>query len=306
MSLGMVTWSAVVICARGEWAKSVARYALSGIVMTPVLIVALAALWRGYAQWAVWINYDLYPKGWLNPAFLFARDFGALLLLTALAWYFLRRRRSGVPRATGAWLILCYCAVMTLFAFDLIMTLQPGWYSTLFGGYYFISGLYAAIVMWTLVVLLTKRKFEVDVAHDMGKLIVAFSLLMTYMLFSQLIVIWYENLPEERDFVVSRLHWDTWRWTGILILVIVYLGPLLILLTRWAKRTPWFLGGVSALLLVCLWIERWWLVSPSISDERTPNIYYLPITIAFSAIFAFGVTVFLRRVPPFKEEAETE
>ena len=104
---------------------------------------------------------------------------------------------AGRPVALACWLAFAYCAVFTLLGFDMVMALDPHWFSTLFGGYFFVSGLYAALAAWTLITALRSAAPDKERLHDLGKLMVAFSLLTVYMMYSQLLPQWYENLPNE-------------------------------------------------------------------------------------------------------------
>ena len=90
-------------------------------------------------------------------------------------------------------------------------------------------------------------------------------MLTAYMMFSQLFVIWYENMPDETQFLAPRMNWVTnWPAVSIALLAVVYLGPLVLLLPRRAKRTRAYVGAVSGLVLAAMWVERWWLVMPSL------------------------------------------
>jgi hypothetical protein len=208
------------------------------------------------------------------------------------------------PGALAAWLAFAYCVVFTLLAFDLVMALDPHWFSTLFGAYFFMSGLYGALAAWTLIVILGGRA-EVEQRHDLGRLFVAFSLITTYMMFSQLLPIWYENFPEEARFVLPRLRTPPWPAIGVVLLAVVYLGPLVALLTRWAKRTPWFLGLVSLAVLAGLWVERWWLVTPTLGGSATLGVPEVAMTASFVAAMALSMGGLDRRLvsPPQGSEA---
>ena len=170
------------------------------------------------------------------------------------------------------------------------MALDPHWFSTLFGGYFFISGMYAGVAAWTLALLLQRPMPDADRRHDLAKLIVTFSLLTTYMMYSQLIPIWYESLPEEVRFVIPRLAQPPWVYVSAALLVVVYLGPLIFLLTVWAKRSPWFLGTAAAVVLAGLWVERWWLVTPTLGGPLVFGLPEVSITAAFLAAFVLGLT----------------
>ncbi len=215
LAAGMVAWPAAVMGSRGRWARTIEQPALAGIAFAPVSLLTFAALWFGRAHWAGWMRYRHLPNAaWLNTTFLFARDGAALVVLWALAAWFVARRQRGRPVALACWVAFAYCAVFTLLGFDMVMALDPHWFSTLFGGYFFVSGLYAALAAWTLITALRFAAPDKERLHDLGKLMVAFSLLTMYMMFSQLLPQWYENLPNEVRYVVPRLRFDRWGWVS--------------------------------------------------------------------------------------------
>jgi hypothetical protein len=146
-------------------------------------------------------------------------------------------------------------------------------------------------------VLLQRPAADVERRHDLGRLIVVFSLLTTYMMYSQLLVIWYGNLPEEVRFVIPRLTRPPWQYASAALLAAVYLGPLVMLLLIRAKRSPRFLGAVAAAVLIGMWLERWWLVTPTLGGELVLGMAELSITAAFTAAFALGAAWVARRLP---------
>jgi hypothetical protein len=301
LATGMVVWSAVVTASRGRWSGPVHSLALAGISFAPVSILALAGLWAGYPHWASWTFPQYQPLGqgaYLAPTAVFVRDLICLVILCLLALLYVRRRTRSRPGGLAGGLIVVYCLVWTLLAQDLVMSLDPRWSSMLFGGYFFVSGMYAAVAAWTLAALLLKPP-DADRMHDLGKLIVTFSLLTTYCMFSQLLVIWYENLPREAPFVLARLRRTPDMYYSLALLCVVYLGPLVLLLTRWAKRNRWFLGVVSLAVLAGLWLERWWLVTPTILGPQAPlqlGLAEIGLTAACLAALALGISWAHRRL----------
>jgi hypothetical protein len=306
LACGMVTWPAVVLASRGTWMKQMESSALAGISFAPASVVALIALWIGGAWWAPWVTHTELPwKWWLNPTFLFARDLAALLVFWLLAAWFVRRRLAKAETRLAGWFIFAFCIVFSLLGFDLVMALYPHWYSSLFGGYFFISAMYIAVCGWTFVTL--RNPVDVLQSSDLGKLVVAFSILTTYMMYSQLLPIWYENLPHETLYVVPRMNFNPWKALSIFLVASVYLGPLVILLTRWSKRTRPFLRGVCLAMLICLWIERWWLVTPALDRRMAYDgpgrviagvAVHVAITASFLGLFTLGLRRFHRQIPP--------
>jgi hypothetical protein len=186
--------------------------------------------------------------------------------------------------------VLAYGWIFSLLGFDLVSGLDPHWYSSLFGGYFFISALYAATVLWTLFLTL-RDDVSGNILHDFGSLIVATSLLTTAMLYSQLLPLWYTNLEHEVRFLTVRMNLAPWSNISLMLLATVYLGPLIFLLPRRAKRTPWYLGLVSFILLFFLWIERLWLITPVFKPHRLEiGFVELSIALAFGASMGYLIT----------------
>jgi hypothetical protein len=297
LAAGLVVWSAVLHVCHAGWAGRLERLTWLGLAFAPVSLVVLLALWFGAGQWAPWKDGAQAVQGvWLHRSFLFARDVAALVVFWVVAAAYVARRGRGECRLLAAWLIFTYAIVFSLLGFDLIMALDPMWYSTLFGGYFFMSGLYIAIAGWTLLSALDPAR-TADRLHDLGKLVVTFSLITTYLAYSQLLPIWYENLPHEVRYPLPRLRFGNWQWVACGLLATVYLGPLVLLLTRWAKRTRWFLGAVAGLVLVGMWVERWWLVEPTFEPTAVFGAAELTITAAFVGALALAMEQGRRVLP---------
>ena len=295
LACGMIVWPAIVTCANGVWAKSIERYAFSSIYFIPLLIIAFIVLWLGHAYWTGWLAYQNLSQGfWLNSKFVFIRDLVALVIIWILCFAFVLRSRKQVSRILAGWLCFTYGVVFTLIAFDMVMALDPHWFSTLFGAYFFVSGMYAAIAFWTVLSIISGDA-SVETRHDLGKLIVAVSLLTAYMMFSQLLPIWYEDFSHEVRFVLPRLTITQWRYISLILVVTIYLGPLVLLLTRWAKRSRIFLAAVAILMLISLWIERWWEVTPALGGKLTFGLSEAGITAAFLSSFIIGIILFKKR-----------
>jgi hypothetical protein len=291
----MIVWPAITIASQGTWAKHLERTAFAAIYFAPVSIAAFIVLWIGQSHWAGWLAHQNLPQGfWLDERFVFTRDIIALLIMWGLCVTFVNRAGRGVPGKIAGVLCFAYGVVFTLIAFDMVMALDPHWFSTLFGAYFFVSGMYAALAAWTVLSVFTGSA-TVEHRHDLGKLTVAVSLLTAYMMYSQLLPIWYENLPAEVRFIIPRLSVSQWRYISAIFVATIFLGPLVLLLTRWSKRSPVFLTAVSLLMLICLWIERWWEVTPALGGKLTFGLIEVSITAAFVAAFLLSVIMFTNR-----------
>ena len=290
LAAGLICWSAVLLWSDAKWVWPWIGCAEGALGFALPSVFTLAALWWTHAQWAPWGGQTFSQGFWLNPHFLFGRDLASLIVFWILAHAFVARLRLGGGRRLAVWVILAFGWVFSLIGFDLAAALDPRWYSSLFGGYFFISALYGAVTLWTFMILLRGRP-PARVMRDFGGLIVAFSLLTTAMLYSQLLPIWYANLRQEVRFLIARWNFPPWNVVSVLLLCTIYLGPLVFLLTARAKTTRWYLGTVSAVLLFFLWIERLWLVVPVFEPRRLLiGPVEVAIAAAFSGIFGYVIT----------------
>jgi hypothetical protein len=293
---GLVVWPAVVGTCNGRWHAGVERLAASGIAFAIPSIVALVLLWIGGPAWAPWYRERFYQGGWLDTGFLFGRDLAALVIFWSLSGYYLLLRRHGEARVLAPILILVYSLAFSLLGFDLVMALDPYWHSNLAGGYFVISGLYIAVTCWGFLTAWHPES-EPDQRHDIGKLMVAFSLMTTYLMFAHLLPFWYENLPGEIRFLVPRMHNLPWRDVSFFLVGLVYFGPLLLLLTVRSKRNRLSLGTISLAVLIGMWIERWWLVAPTFDPRVRLGVSEISMAAACLGLLGLGMELFQRYVP---------
>ena len=295
-SAGLVVWPAIVGACNGRWHKRLERVASAGIVFSIPSLLVLILLWIGSPSWSPWYGVTHHQGVWLNNSFLFGRDLGGLLLFWVLAALYLKARRTGKARVKGTFLVLVYCLVFSLLGFDLVMALDPEWFSTMAGGYFFISGLYIAMSGWAFLAT-WHPGVSADQRHDLGKLMVGFSIMTTYMMYAHLLPFWYGNLPEEVRFVIPRIRSGSWKFVTYGLLGLVYLGPLVLLLLERVKRNRWSLGGISLLILLGLWVERWWLVTPTFQPEIRFGLLEIGSLAGFIGLMALGMEQFFLRVP---------
>ncbi|MDQ2670105.1 MAG: hypothetical protein M3Y31_05690, partial [Gemmatimonadota bacterium] len=250
---------------------------------------------------------------WLSRPFMFARLFIGLSLLSWVGWRMVRadltpdiaaarsaakgaareryerwsRGYDGSPVALGrveeriariAPLYgVLYALVGTIIAFDMIMALQPHWFSNLLGGFYFMASFLGAHMLLALMTIFGSRHLGVtDLVspkqrHDLGKLCFGFTVFWAYLMWAQFLVIWYGNLPEETGFVFARLY-GPWLPVGRAVLLGLFVIPFIGLLGVAPKKAPATLGLFAVISLVALWLERYLLVMPSVSHEGAPHL----------------------------------
>ncbi|MGH9464520.1 MAG: hypothetical protein ACRD0X_02670 [Thermoanaerobaculia bacterium] len=195
-----------------------------------------------------------------------------------------------------------YCLTATLAAIDWLMSLDPHWYSSMYG-LSFIGGHAVSAMAFGIVVavylagrepmreLLQPRHF-----HDYGKLLLAFVMLWAYFQVSQLIIVWSGNLPEEVPYYLARTA-DGWRWLSLLLAVGHFGLPFLLLLSQDLKRDARRLVWVALLLLAMRWIDLYWQAAPALAHGEPASP--LPNWIDFSALLGVGglwLALFLRQL----------
>ncbi len=202
-------------------------------------------------------------------------------------------------------LVLTYAVVMSIFAIDWAMSLEPHWFSTLFPAWFFMGAFWSGILATIVGMVLLKRgdgHFDEHMGpqqqHDLGKLAFGFAIFWTYLFWSQYIVIWYGKLPWEQAWIVHRSG-PEWGPLSLVVISLCFIVPFAALMGRAPKLLPHWLGGVAVLALIGLWLERFLLVAPSLHVEGTATLtFWEPlIGLGFLGVFAMSVRWFLATFP---------
>lgn len=214
---------------------------------------------------------------YLNAPFFVGRLAVYFLVWVLLARYFLRtsvrQDASGEPALTirmhrvSAPAMALFGITTTFAAFDLLMSLDPHWYSTIFGVYYFSGAAVGFFALLALMVVLVQRSgrltSEITREHcqDLGKLIFAFVVFWAYIAFSQYMLIWYANIPEETVWYLRRQSGD-WSAVGLALLFGHFVVPFILLISRGPKRRRGVLALAAVWVLAMHWLDMYWLVMP--------------------------------------------
>lgn len=201
-----------------------------------------------------------------------------------------------------------------IWAFDVIMSLEAHWFSTMFGWYNFAAMWVSGVAAIAITVILLKKSgylgwINESHIHDLGKFVFAFSIFWTYIWFSQFLLIYYANIPEETVYFYKR-------WEGEFLplfwlnLVVNFLTPLLVLMTRDAKRKTNVLLIVCIVLICGHWLDYYMMIMPgTIGAEAGFGIIELGTFLGFVGLFAFAMLTSLSKVAlapknhPFLEES---
>lgn len=330
MAQGGVLFSAVLQVTNARWGRGLRGAAEAFAAFFPVSIVLFFILFLGREHIFPWIHAeDLHGKEvWLNTPFLFGRDLVGLGILYFLGLLF-TSQSLGLKRLTdttsqearqtnkrlttlGVGYILAYALVLSLIGYDLVMSLDYHWISTLFGAYIFIKAFYIGlgglIITAALLHLNSNTDFNLPEKefHDIGKLFLAFCLVWADFFYVQLVVIWYGNIPEETVYVISRVVQAPWRSLAWTVFGISFVLPFLVLLNRKVKTLPRLMMLLCGLVLVGLWMEHLLLVGPALSHGAHGanemggfelGIPDLLISLGFLGLMGLAVSYMLRRFP---------
>jgi Ni/Fe-hydrogenase subunit HybB-like protein len=207
-------------------------------------------------------------------------------------------------RRLGPLYVIVYALVFSLVAFDAIMALQPHWFSNLLGGWYFMGSFLGGHMLLALSMIYGGKHLGVEdlisgkQRHDLGKLCFGFSVFWTYLMWSQFQVIWYANLPEETGFVFARL-WGPWVPVARAVITGMFFIPFIVLLGVAPKKNRAILGAVAVVSLSALWLERYLMIMPSITEESGPRfgVPELGPIALFLGLFLLAYAVFARTYP---------
>lgn len=312
IGLGALYLVAIHHVTGAHWVTALRRVPESLFVWIPAggVLVLLAILLGGrhlYPWWDGTADLNPFKDWWLQPVFFLFRAVGILGVwvgsAAALAEYSRRQDGDGDPahtlqqrRLSAAFLVLGSFGLW-IAAYDWIMSLEPHWYSTLFGAYQFAGAFLAALAAVTLGVLWLEKlgplRGVVRTAHlhDLGKLVFAFSTFWMYLWFSQLMLIWYANLPEEGVYFVPRLL-GAYRPLFLANVAVNWGVPFLVLLPRVAKTSRKALAWVCGLLLVGRWLDLYLMIQPPTTAGRP--VFGLAETGAVLLALGTAVPLFLR------------
>jgi hypothetical protein len=209
----------------------------------------------------------------------------------------LRERMQGFS-AVG---LLLYGLTTTFSAIDWVMSLDPHWYSTIYGMLFMAGGAVAGMALViAMAALLAKHEPLSGILapghfHDLGKLLLAFVMIWAYFAFSQFLIIWSGNLPEEITWYHVRLA-GGWRMVGLLLLVFHFLLPFLLLLSRDLKRQGRTLALVAAAVLVMRYVDLYWMVAPSFPEAADGlRLHWLDVAVPV-AVGGLWMAEFLRQL----------
>lgn len=330
--------------AMGGWQVALRRVpeAISSVV--PVLgiicfLILMAIVWGDRHDIYHWVDAEAVSKdkilngkkGFLNPVF-----FSVFSAITLFLWWFLGKKMRQLSLETDTaghmdyetgdrWIkknIVYASLFIVVFGLTVgstipwlwIMSIDAHWYSTMFSWYTFASTFVAGLSLMALYIVFLKNRGQLEYVteehvHDIGKFMFAFSVFWTYLWFSQYMLIWYANIPEETGYFKIRVQ-GPYRGIFFLNLILNFICPLLILMKKSSKRNYTLLTFMAILIIFGHWIDFWQMVMPgALKDKGELMPFEFGIAALFIGIIMWRVGVYLTSNPltaknhPFLKES---
>jgi hypothetical protein len=319
LALGGLFFAAIQNVAKAGWSVNIRRIAESFTAFLPIAALGAVVLLAGSKNIYQWLDPKIVANdaliqgksAYLNWGFFLARvvvSFGIWLLFAKLiVGNSLKQDVDGDPKWTmksvplSIGFLLFFAISYSLFTVDVLMSLQPHWFSTIWGIYNFAGLFQSFLAMFVIFVVYAMKKgwlrglVSEDHLHDLGKFLKGFTVFMAYIGFSQFLLIWYANLPEETIFYLARAN-GWWMAITFSLLILKFAVPFLLLLPRWAKRTPNHLVMVSCLILIMQYVDIHWMVYPTL-DPYAPKFSWQEVGafLFFGGLFLWSVSSFLTK-----------
>lgn len=333
ISLGTLAFYAVQYAAQAGWSVVLHRVmeAITAYLLPGSLIVLAIALYAGDHLF-IWMDpevvaHDALIQGktsWLNKTGFLIR--GLIFIGGWSAYRYLSRRYSIAQDSAddaknfkrnfrlSAGFLVFYLYTESMMSWDWIMSVDPHWFSTLFGWYVFASMFVSGITVIALLTLYLKSKGHLELVndshlHDLAKFMFGISIFWTYLWFSQFMLIWYSNIPEEVTYFVTRLADYKLPFLGMVVLNFVF--PLLLLMNSDYKRVPWFVVMTGVVILFGHYIDVFNMIMPAtVGDRWGLGLSEISAVLLFLGLFLFIVQQALTKAPllakgnPFVKESE--
>jgi hypothetical protein len=294
ISLGALIFLPIQFVTRASWSVVIRRLAevmamalpfLALLSLPVVLNLSQVYDWASAAPQHITPELAAHKAPLLNAPFFYIRWAFYFVVWTWLALFYWRTSRAQDASKDKALTlrlenrsgpaILIFALTCSFAAMDLLMSLDAAWFSTIFGIYYFAGSFVAFYAVLTLVTMglqnsgRLQRLVSAEHFHDYGKLMFAFTFFWAYIAFSQYLLYWYGNIPEETAWYLIRQN-SGWGQLGLLLAVGAFLLPFAGLISRFAKRSRKLLAFWAVWILVMQYCNLYWVAMPVFSPERVP------------------------------------
>ena len=316
ISLGALFFILIQHLTRAGWSTVVRRLAemmTNGIIPLAVLFVPIVfLLLNGSDVLFLWNNKELaatdpllvHKQIYLNPMWFTIRALVYFAFWILCSRYYLmtsaKQDKTGDPQLSlrmerySAVSLILFALSITFASVDWIISLDPRWFSTIIGVYYFANANVAFYATLAIVVYCANSKgllngtVNAEHRHDIGKLLFGFNCFWAYIAFSQYLLYWYANIPEETMWYMRRQE-NGWELVSMILIVGHFAIPFLGMMSRTVKRNPTQLFCWAVYLLIMCWIDLYWLIIPEVSPGTpAPGLIDLGCLVGIGGFFVFG------------------
>ena len=317
IGVGALFLIALEYVAGADWSVPIRRVVEFFAAIVPFLAILVIPLLFNIHDIFHWSHADIVAEDkvlqgkapYLNIPFFIIRVFLFIGLWSLFYYLFTRNSKkqdlSGDQLLTkkniklSAIFIPLFAVTITLTSVDFLMSITPHWFSTIFGVYFFSGSVVAALAAVTLATVLLKEKgflhprITNDHLYSLGGLMFAFVNFWAYIAFSQFLLIWYANLPEETFWFIQKWH-GSWAIFSIALIVIQFLVPYIVLVSQPSKMNPKTLKFISVWLLFAHLFDLFWLVMPSIPSLSGGYVFswidlVFPISVVGIVLLVFNL-----------------
>ena len=304
MAINGVTLAAILHLVNAKWRVHVRTLAVSLAGLLPLAFALLVILLMNGENTFQWLAHahdaEHHLPGWHNYTFLVSREICAFFFVAGLYGYFIKLQHEAIidpgfdaqRRFRNVALLIPFVYVMysTMVAWDFEMTMVPSWHSASYGAYHFISMFQFFLAFFAVFLFVLKRsgKLKVDVPDQMlnfvAQMMLGFTILWTYLYFTQYLILWYGRLPEEivrfRNMMDNGLGGIWWTF-----LTLKFILPFSSLIFAFTRHTPVMIVIVASSIMLGTWLERYTWISGSVD----PSHYHIPMTAPFDIVVTIGV-----------------
>ncbi len=319
IALGGLFFVVLHYLARSGWSVVVRRLAEHVMGTLPLFAVLFVPVYFGMHSLFHWTHADAvahdpllqHKAPYLNESFFLIRAAIYFVVWTGLAIFFWRQSRgqdeNGEVATTkrlqtlSAPAMVLFAVTLTFAAFDWLMSLEPHWFSTIFGVYIFAGCVVSIFSLLILLVLLLKASGALtqivtwEHFHDMGKMLFGFVVFWAYIGFSQFMLIWYANIPEETFWFEMRWDDPGWRWASIFLAAGHFVVPFFFLISQPVKRNRVTLTIGALWMLAMHYVDMYWLVMPTHHKEFQLSILDLTCWIGVGGLFLAALCLLMQR-----------
>ena len=278
LSVGCMFFVLMHYAMNATWSVAMRRIAETAMSLIPYVCLFSIPLYFGMDYLYEWTHLDI-KQPYLSKHFFLARTgfyFLTWILISRVLYYHSVRYSSfksleTLRKWSGVGTVV-FALTISFAAFDWLMTLDPHWYSTMFGVYIFSGSFLVSIAFITIILIYLRNsgvlynEINIEHYHDLGRIMFGFTVFWAYIAGFQYYLIWYGNLPEEIEWYLARSH-GTWINLSLLLVFGHFVIPFLILLFNKAKRVLTLMAFLSILVLFMHWIDLYWNVLPNLHSE---------------------------------------